>query len=190
MPVSKDREYRMAMPFEAQEGYWVEGYATTFDAPYDFGPDGMKEEIRSSALDSADLSDVIFQMNHEGMVLARQRNGTLEVTRDAHGLKVRANLEGCEAGRQLHEAIKNGLMDRMSWGFSVPDDGWDYDRANRTMRVTKVGKVYDVSAVSIPANQDTVIAARSADGERAFERALGADGRERSRMASGLLLAC
>lgn len=165
-----EREYRSIFSsFRAVESenetteptYMVEGYATTFDVPYDFGRGGAKECISSRSLDGADMSDVIFQVNHEGTPLARLRNKSLELIRDAHGLLVRAYLGGSQAGRDLYEAISNGLVDRMSWGFSVSDDGWEYDRATRTSTVTRIEKVYDVSAVSLPANEDTIIHARS-----------------------------
>lgn len=165
MPVKDNREYRsfQLMPQDGGGscGYIVEGYATTFDEPYDLGYGGMSEVIRSTALAGADMSDVIFQLNHEGTVMARMRNGSLSVDNDAHGMRVRADLGGSEAGRSLYESIKNGLIDRMSWGFTVADGGWEYDEATRTSIITKVDKVFDVSAVSIPANENTVIQARS-----------------------------
>lgn len=166
MPVVKGREYRnisvdnfTATKDDTSE-YIVEGYATTFDDPYDFGYDGF-ETIDSHALDDADMSDVIFQYDHSGLVMARQRNNTLALLPDEHGLYIRADLKGSEQGRQLHEAIANGLVDRMSWAFTVADDGWEYDPATKTSVVRKVRKVYDVSAVSIPANDATEISARS-----------------------------
>lgn len=166
MPVREGREYRSfsAANFRAVDepnSYIVEGYATTFDEPYDFGFDGMQECIARTALDGADMSDVIFQYDHEGLVMARQRNNTLSIMCDEHGLYVRADLGGSEQGRQLHEAIRNGLVDRMSWAFIIADGGWEYDSATRTSTITKVSKVFDVSAVSIPANADTEIHARS-----------------------------
>ena len=167
MPKKEGREYRSfsAANFRALEedesSYIVEGYATTFDEPYDFGFDGMKECIARNALDGTDMSDVIFQYDHEGRVLARQRNNTLSVMCDDHGLYVRADLSGSEQGRQLYEEIRNGLVDRMSWAFIVGDDGWEYDPNTRTSTITRVSKVFDVSAVSIPANEDTEIHARS-----------------------------
>ena len=145
---------------EPEKRYMVEGYATTFDAPYDFIGD-TKECISSRALDGADMSDVIFQYDHQGLVMARMRNNSLSVFPDEHGLHVQADLGGTEQGRQLHEAIKNGLVDRMSWGFMIDEDGWEYDRETKTATITKVAKVYDVSAVSLPANEDTEISARS-----------------------------
>lgn len=195
MPVVNGREYRdIAVTFEAVEteddqDCIVEGYATTFDAPYDFGYDGFKEVIARSALDDADMSDVIFQLNHDGMVFARQRNGSLGLTLDEHGLHVRANLKGCEQGRQLYEGIKNGLIDRMSWGFIVPDGGWEYDSETKTTTITKVSKVFDVSAVSLPANEDTEIHARSyfdgvieAEEQELLRREKEADRRRRLRI--------
>lgn len=162
MPIKDGREYRAAMEFSVtDEDYVVEGYATTFDAPYDFGYWGAKECIARTALDGADMSDVIFQLNHQGMVLARQRNNTLTVTPDSHGLHVRANLGGCAQGREIYEGIKNGLLDRMSWGFLVSEDGWEWDADTRTSTITKIDKVFDVSVVDRPANEDTSIQARS-----------------------------
>lgn len=166
MPIKDGREYRAIemTNFSASEeadSYIVEGYATTFDDPYDFGYDGLRECIRSTALDGADMSDVIFQLNHDGVVMARQRNNTLSVMCDDKGLYVRADLKGCQQGRDLYEAIKNGLIDRMSWGFIVDPDGWEYDSQERISYINKVSKVFDVSAVSMPANEHTEIKARS-----------------------------
>lgn len=176
---------------EDERGYLVEGYATTFDIPYDFGTGGGKECISSRALDGADLSDVIFQLNHEGAPLARLRNGSMTLERDAHGLLVRAHLDGSSAARDVYEAIKSGLIDRMSWGFTVPDDGWEYDRETRTATITRVQKVYDVSAVSFPANEDTYIHARSyLDGviEKEKQELLEREREERKRSALRLRL--
>lgn len=168
MPYKLDgsREYRSFQTFtpvadDSAAGYIVEGYATTFDSPYDYGGDGMREQVLRSALDGADMSDVIFQLNHEGQTLARLRTGTLEIRLDDHGMWCRADLGGSQAGRDLYEAVKNGLIDQMSWGFSIADGGWEYDPATRTATITKVSKVYDVSAVSIPADRDTELHARS-----------------------------
>lgn len=167
MPIKAEREYRsidlsnFTATRSEESDYIVEGYATTFDVPYDFGYDGAKECIARSALDNADMSDVIMLYDHQGMVLARQRNNSLSIMCDEHGLYVRANLGGTQRGRELHEAIRNGLVDRMSWAFIVGENGWEYDRETRTVTITNITKVFDVSAVSRPANEDTEIMARS-----------------------------
>lgn len=170
MPYKTDglREYRSFesdfAPVDAAgdtRPYTVEGYATTFDVPYDFGESGARERVLRSAFDTADMRDVIFQLNHEGQTLARQRNDSLELSLDDHGLKVRAFLGGSAKGRDLYEAIANGLIDKMSWGFMLEPDGYEWDADTRTSTITRVKKVFDVSAVCIPADQDTEIHARS-----------------------------
>ena len=164
MPKSQRREYRSLASFEAKpDGYIVEGYATTFDAPYDFGYDGYREVMHSNAMLGADTNDVIFQLNHDGMVMARTRNRTLELAPDSHGLHIRADIGGGAQGRDLYEGIRNGLIDRMSWGFIVEEgaEGYSYDPVDKLFHINKVRKVFDVSAVSIPADDDTSIMARS-----------------------------
>lgn len=142
--------------------YRVQGYATTFDKPYEmYEIEGQKyyEKIDRHALDNADMSDVIMQYDHSGKVMARQSNKTLELKCDDEGLHVSADLSKSQASKDLYEEIRNGLVTKMSWAFIVSDDS--YDRETRTRNILKVSKVYDVSAVSIPANADTEISARS-----------------------------
>lgn len=169
MAIKNDREYRKfsTMEIRAKEledeerGYVVEGYATTFDDPYVmFENDGVeyREVIASTAFEDADMSDVIFLYNHEGMVYARQKNGTLSIENDERGMKVTADLGSTKQSRELFEAIDAGLVDQMSWAFTVKDD--EYDKKTHTRTITRVGKVFDVSAVSIPANPATSISAR------------------------------
>jgi len=170
MAIKNDREYRMIqmpeMQFRALEDeeqkYIVEGYATTFDDPYVlFEYDGNKymEQIDRNALTGSDMADVIFLYNHEGMVYARQSNGTLQLSINERGLYVRADLSSTEASRQMYESIKAGLVTQMSWAFTVDEES--YNEKTRTRSILKVRKVYDVSAVSIPANPNTDISARS-----------------------------
>lgn len=148
----------------------VEGYASTFNEPYTLYDDGefrIDEQIDPAAFEMCDMTDVIFQYNHEGRVYARSRNGTLEVSTDDKGLKIKANLGGTEAGRQLFQEIRDGYTDRMSFGFTVGEEKVERyeNKENHTIRVlrtiTRVRKLYDVSAVSIPANDGTSISARS-----------------------------
>lgn len=178
MAIKNDRQYRMiqlpdmqlraAEVDEEEPKYIVEGYATTYDDPYTlFEYDGIayKETVSRDALAGADMSDVIFLYNHEGMVYARQSNGTLELSSDDRGLHVRADLGSTEASRQMFESIKAGLVTQMSWAFTIADE--DYDEETHTRNIKSVRKVYDVSAVSIPANPNTDIAEsarRSLDG--------------------------
>lgn len=142
--------------------YYVEGYATTFDDPYImFEWDGVKyyERIAADALNGADMSDVIFQYNHAGKVFARISNNTLGVEPVKRGLFVFADLSKSQAAKELHEEIRNGLITKMSWAFTVAEDSYNKDTHTRT--IMKIKKVFDVSAVSIPANGNTDISARS-----------------------------
>ena len=171
--VKNDREYRnMTMEVRvAQEGEEdrrvVTGYASTFDDPYMlFAGDGWEywEVVERTAFDETDMSDVIMQYDHKGRVFARTRNNTLRVEPDEKGLFIEADLGGTEIGRELYEEIAGGYTDRMSFGFTVTGEGEDREQNENgvtiyTRHITKVGKLYDVSAVSIPANDGTSIAA-------------------------------
>lgn len=181
MPVCKDREYRtLQQPLccrkqngSGEPSYTVEGYATTFNEPYVMYEDcdGTQyfEQIDEHALDNADMSDVIMQYDHAGRVFARQSNGTLKLTCDKRGLKIEADLSKTELARGLHEDIAAGMITKMSWAFKVTEDA--YDTSTHTRTILKVKKVYDVSAVSIPANDDTNIAARNfVNGRREQEQ--------------------
>lgn len=143
--------------------YYVEGYATTFDDPYVlYECDGVqyKEVIDRHALDGADLSDVIMQFDHAGRVFARTgKSNTLIVEPQERGLFMAADLSRTEQARSMHEDIAAGLITKMSWAFTVQEDS--YDRETHTRRILKIKKVYDVSAVSFPANPSTELSARS-----------------------------
>lgn len=147
------------------ETYRVDGYFTTFNEPYELFPD-YYEEIDSHALDECDMSDVLMQVNHAGHVYARNRNGSLSITTDGHGGFCTADLSGTKRGREeLYESIANGLVDRMSFGFTIADDGFEYTVDGEGVyhtRITKIAKLFDVSAIEgFPANEGTEISARS-----------------------------
>ena len=177
MPVKNDREYRNLMleirtPEEGepeQREMIVEGYASTFNEPYTLYEDKdfrLQEVVDQNAFANTDMSDVIMQYNHEGRVFARTSNNTLSITPDEQGLFISANLGGTEAGRDLYEEIRGGYTNKMSFGFTV--DGDEEVRTSEpdgfitiTRRITSVQKLYDVSAVSIPANDATSISVRT-----------------------------
>lgn len=171
-----------ALPIEGEEGkeeLWVEGYAARFNSPTVlFEMDGIeyKEQIASDAFSEAKMDDVIFNYNHSGRVMARTRNKTLQLAVDDEGLFIRARLDGTEEGRSLYNDIQNGYIDRMSFRFTIGQEAYDYQ--NRTWTVLRVKRLYDVSAVDIPAYDDTSIAARKADAEavaREYQRKADAE---------------
>ena len=179
MPAMKDREYRnMVLEIrqveDENEEKIVTGYASTFNEPYTlYENDNWRfdEVVDARAFDNTDMSDVIMQYDHEGRVFARMSNNTLTVTPDERGLLIEANLGGTELGRQLYEEIRGGYTNKMSFGFTVDGeevtDSRSADGKDLTVRrITSVRKLYDVSAVSIPANDATSISVRSlTDGE-------------------------
>ena len=176
MPIKSNREYRnMVMraledETEEKESMKVTGYASTFNDPYTLFEDDdlvYREQVASDAFEDADMSDVIMQYDHEGRVFARVSNNTLAVSTDDKGLLINADLGGTELGRQLYNEIRGGYTDKMSFGFTVDDDAeesyTDEETGKRviTRTITKIGKLYDVSAVSIPANDATEISVRN-----------------------------
>ncbi len=173
-----------AVPIEGSDGQeelWVEGYAVRFNSPTVlFEVDGLeyKEQIASDAFADTKMDDVIFNYNHSGRVMARTRNKTLQLAVDDNGLFIRARLDGTQEGRSLYDDIKNGYIDRMSFRFTISQEAYDYQ--NRMWTVLRIKRLYDVSAVDIPAYDDTSIEARKAAAE--------AEARERQRKADAELM--
>lgn len=155
----------------SEPNYKVRGYFTTFNDEYLLYPampscdwPATYEQIDRHAFDACDLSDVIAQYDHNGDVLARTRNGSLEIGFDDHGGYCEMTLNGCQRARDMYEAIRNGLVVEMSFGFTIADDdegvGNTYTRdehGDYHTTVTRISKLYDVSCVSIPANPGTDI---------------------------------
>lgn len=180
MSIKQDREYRnFEMRALEPEGEApkkiVRGYATTFENAYVLYDDGeyeIRERMDPHAFDDTDMADVIMQYNHEGRVFARKSNGTLETTVDERGLAIEADLGGTDLGAQVYQEILGGYTNKMSIGMKVDRsrDVWTTeqlaDKIIETRTINKVLKLYDVSAVSIPANDATSISVRAlVDGE-------------------------
>lgn len=172
--INQGREYRNMPVMEARSGESgdqkvVEGYATTFENEYEVYNDGtyrVMESVDSNAFEGCDMSDCIMQYNHQGHVFAAVRNGTLVVQPDAHGLACRADLSGTELGRQVWEEIRGGYTQTMSMGFRVAKHDRRVEEDKETGKVTlhrkilRFSKLFDVSAVSLPANDATEISVR------------------------------
>ncbi len=151
---------------EGKQELWVEGYAARFNSPtvlFEYDGVEYKEQIARDAFTDCKMDDVIFNYNHTGRVMARTRNKTLQLAVDDNGLFIRARLDGTEEGRSLYNDIQNGYIDRMSFRFQIAQEAYDYQ--NHQWTVLRVKRLYDVSAVDIPAYDDTSIEARKADAE-------------------------
>lgn len=144
-----------------EDGMTVEGYAAVFDSVTDLG--WMKEVIDRNAFDNADMSDIVMKYNHEDSVLpmARTRGGSLQFDVDDHGLKIRANLPNTTVNKDIFTLIKEGVLSKMSFAFTVANEEYDYDTDTR--RILAFDKIFDVSVVDVPAYDTTEIYARSKD---------------------------
>ena len=142
-----------------EEAMTVEGYAAVFDTITDLG--WMKEVIDRHAFDNADMSDIVMKYNHENSVLpmARTRGGSLQFTVDDHGLKIRAKLPDTSVNRDIYTLIKEGVLSKMSFAFTVKSEEYDYDTDTR--KILEFDKIFDVSVVDVPAYETTEIYARS-----------------------------
>lgn len=176
MPKKNEREYRDMMlgipetnadEEQNEEEKKVNGYATTFNEPYTLFEDEdiiYREQVDPSAFNETDMSDVIMQYDHAGRVFARTGNQTLSVVPDEKGLFIEADLGGTELGRELYEEIRGGYTNKMSFGFIVNKDEElrteaEDGRVDILRTITGISKLFDVSAVSIPANNGTSIGA-------------------------------
>ena len=141
------------------EGMTVEGYAAVFDSVTDLGY--MKEVIDRGAFDNADMSDIVMKYNHEDSFLpmARTRGGSLQFNIDDHGLKIRAKLPETTTNKDIFTLIKEGILSKMSFAFTVANEEYDYETDTR--KILAFDKIYDVSVVDVPAYETTEIYARS-----------------------------
>ena len=140
----------------------LRGTPVVFDTPtvlYEY--DGVKyyEQICRGAFDGADMSDFIFNVNHESTPYARSKNGSLKYSvGDQFDIEAILDAED-ERHQQLYRDIKSGRIDKMSFAFSIAEQS--YDEEKRLRKIIRVKKLYDVSAVTFPAYEQTSISARS-----------------------------
>ena len=159
-----NREYRN-MTFEVRQdgdepSFLVEGYASTFE-PYkliEIDGEDYNERIEPTAFDEADMSDVVYRIDHEGRVYARSSAGTIKLDIDERGLHHITDLSKTSGAREHFEDIEAGLYPQMSFAFTVGAD--HYDAETRTRIIDRIDKVFDISAVSFPANPNTEIHVR------------------------------
>ncbi|HKM44923.1 MAG TPA: HK97 family phage prohead protease [Dysgonamonadaceae bacterium] len=161
--ISKDREYR-SFGFEPveDEAMIIEGVPIVFEQrTLMYEHDGLKfyEQIDKEALRNALVDDVVLNIDHVGKPAAKTKNGTLELEVRDGDVFMKADLSKNATGRELYEDIKNGFYDKMSFAFTVTDQ--EYDSETRTRTIKKIDRLYDVSAVTVPAYSQTTLMARS-----------------------------
>lgn len=159
------REYRsfeLRKKAAEDDSMVLEGRAVVFDSPevmYEDGTTQYFEQIDKDAFKDAKIDDVILNMNHEGQALARTRNNTLQLDLNKDGLDITADMSKSRASRDAYEAVQNGLLDKMSFAFTVAEDAYNEKTHTRTIR--KIDRLYDVSLVNFPAYEATSVSARS-----------------------------
>ena len=161
------------------------------------------EEIDAHALDSADLSDIKFLINHDGngIPVARHRRGkrsSMDVDIDSIGMaiKTKLDIDNNATARELCSAVTRGDVEDMSFMFGVMVSGeewFDLDKPIPTRRITKISKVFEVSAVNDGAYPQTEIYARSASLDNAKNaldnaRAVALDNEKRAKAQASLSL--
>lgn len=169
MAIKNDREYRNFNSFALKrsdnesDSFIVEGYASTFEeyTLFDFGDEEWREKIEPEAFKEADLSDVVFLRDHAGQVFARTKNNTIALMSDDKGLFSRTDLSSTSAARGMYEDIDAGLYSQMSFAFTVAEQRFEEAMENGkriyTRVISRIKKVYDISAVAFPANPTTDI---------------------------------
>ena len=166
----KDFEQRLVefRTVDSEEGKMIiEGYAITFEQPatHQYGERKFTEVIKYGALDKTDMKDVPLRYNHNDTwcIMARTRNKSLTLTVDSIGLKIRAELIDTQSNRDIYKSIQEGLIDKMSFAFTVADGGdtWTFGETETVREVTNIDRLYDVSVVDTPFYDSTSIYARS-----------------------------
>ncbi len=160
----RNMELRILGPEEGNEdSFMVEGYASTFETYKLFTIDGVDyfERIEPNAFDDADLSDVVFRVDHEGRVYARTSAGTVNLWVDEHGLGQKTDLSRTQKAKDIFYDIKAGNYPKMSFAFTVSED--HFDKETNTRIIDRIAKVFDVSPVSFPCNPTTELGVATRD---------------------------
>ena len=141
----------------------VEGYAIVFDEETLIGDEerGFIETIDKNALKETNMKDVPFKYNHNDvtLILARTRNGSLSLEVDEKGLKIRAELIDTTSNVDIYKSIVAGLLDKMSFAFTVKSQSWDRSGKIPKRTITAIDRLFDVSVVDLPAYDQTSIQA-------------------------------
>ena len=151
---------------EDEQKMVLEGYAIVFDQETLIGDKdkGFIESIDRNALKSANMKDVPMKYNHDDsfLIIARTRNNSLRLTVDDIGLKVRAELIDTDSNKDIYKMVKAGLLDKMSFAFTVSSQKIDRSGDIPKRTITGIDRLYDVSIVDLPAyDQTSIVVGRS-----------------------------
>ena len=166
------RSYQMSTPFEIRDG--ENGTKILVGKPIVFNEKTdlyyFEEVIERGALNGADLSDVVFLVNHDTskIPLARYKvndpKSTMTLTVEDDGLKVRIvlDVENNPEARALYSAVERGDITGMSFMFRIETEEWsNLDTDYPTRHIKAIAEVKEVSAVTFPAYKGTEISTRN-----------------------------
>lgn len=180
-----NKETRLAeLRFEESEGKMIlEGYAIVFEQETLIGTEdrGFKEVISRTALTDAIMKDVPLKYNHMDsfLILARTKNKSLSLSVDNVGLKIHAELIDTKSNEDIYKMVRSGLLDKMSFAFTVRKQSWDRSGKLPVRRIESIERLFDVSVVDTPAYDGTSIYSRSLDLVEAELKALDDEKREK-----------
>jgi HK97 family phage prohead protease len=152
------------------EGRTVEGHASVFESPATIGG-RFVERVAKGAFRSVLAKSPVVPLvygHDQDKLLASTRNGSLELSEDHRGLKIRATIVGTSLGDDVLTLIRDGLATRMSYAFSIESDDWDYRAALPVRTITEIGELYDVSVVTTPAFEAAEVALAEARAARSL----------------------
>ena len=164
-----NKEIRLAdVRFEESDGKMIlEGYAIVFEQETLIGDEerGFKEVISRTALTDTLMKDVPLKYNHMDsfLILARTKNKSLSLSIDNIGLKIHAELIDTHSNEDVYKMVRAGLLDKMSFAFTVKKQSWDRSGDIPVRRIENIDRLYDVSVVDLPAYEGTSIYSRSLD---------------------------
>ena len=176
--MKNNKETRLAeVRFDENEGKMIlEGYAIVFEQETLIGDEerGFKEVISRTALQDTLMKDVPLKYNHMDsfLILARTKNKSLVLEVDNVGLKVRAELLDTHSNEDVYKMVRAGLLDKMSFAFTVAKQSWDRSGKVPVRRIESIDRLYDVSVVDVPAYDGTSIYSRSLEMVDAELRAM------------------
>lgn len=160
-----------ATPAGGEKALILRGRPVVYETPTIINDIGgsYTEIIKRGALDGADISDVRLLVGHDASRIPLARTPkTMTLTRDADGLTFEASLPDTEAGREAFKAVERGDIRGMSYAFTVPDGGDEYDPKTNTRTISRISKVYECTLTAFPAYESTYVSAESRDARRSL----------------------
>lgn len=182
--MKNNKEIRLAdVRFEETEGKMIlEGYAIVFEQETLIGDEerGFIEVISRTALQETLMKDVPLKYNHMDsfLILARTKNKSLTLSVDNIGLKIHAELIDTHSNEDVYKMVRSGLLDKMSFAFTVAKQTWDRSGKVPVRRIESIDRLFDVSVVDLPAYDGTSIYSRSLDMVEAELEAMEVASRE------------